>query len=157
MRVALATELYDKFPLGVTAPADVTLTTGNPGTTSETTWGTGEKVTVADGGAGWSLTVIMQTALNDGGGGHTIPNANVKIRKDGTVGGGGDTYTIWSGTVTNITETAETVSLDTSRGVGTRSSGTGGDTSEVRPTIQVVIPADQTIAAYTGDMLFTVI
>jgi len=157
MRVALATELYDQFPLGVTAPADVTLTTGNPGTTSETTWGTGEKVTVADGGAGWSLTVIMQTALNDGGGGHTIPNANVKIRKDGTVGGGGDTYTIWSGTVTNITETAETVSLDTSRGVGTRSSGTGGDTSEVRPTIQVVIPADQTIAAYTGDMLFTVI
>jgi len=140
-------------PLGVTAPASVTLTAGNPGDTKETTWSTSEKVVVTDGGSGWSLTVIMRTTLTFES--YTIPNANVKIRKDGTVGGG-DAYTIWSGVITNITETNTTESLDVSRTVGVRSSGTNGDQSEVRPTIQVVLPVGQHPADYAGAMRFTV-
>ncbi len=154
-KVAIAGEIAEGATLGITAPADVTLTTGNPGDIKETTWSAGEKVVVTDGGSGWSLTVIMQTTLTAEGS-YTIPDANIKIRKDGTVGGGGDAYTIWSGTYTNITETNATESLDTSRTVGVRSSGTGGDTSEVRPTIQVVIPVGQHPADYTGAMRFTV-
>jgi len=141
------------IPLGVTAPTSVTLTAGNPGDTKETTWSAGEKVVVTDGGSGWSLTVIMQTTLTFES--YTIPDANIKIRKDGTVGGG-DTYTIWSGITTNITETNATETLDTSRTVGIRSSGTNGDQSEVRPTIQVVIPVGQHPADYAGSMRFTV-
>ena len=141
-------------PLGVTAPANVTLTMGNPSQTKDTTFPEGSEVTVTDGGSGWSLTVIMQTTLTSGG--NTIASSNVKIRKDGTVGGGGDTYTIWGGTYTNVTETSATESLDTSRTVGIRSSGTGGDLTSVRPSIQVTIPGIQAAGDYTGTMRFTV-
>ncbi|MFH1088390.1 MAG: hypothetical protein V1719_00945 [Patescibacteria group bacterium] len=145
--------------LGVTAPANVTLTTGNPGTTIETTFGTGELVAVTEGGAGWSLTVQMTAALTKGL--DTIPIANVKLRTDGIPASGdttGDTYTLWSGVVTNTNEAATgTYSLDISRSVGTRSSGTGGDVTNIRPTIQIVMPPGQPLGDYTnGNIRFTV-
>ncbi|KKT87167.1 MAG: hypothetical protein VE97_C0004G0006 [candidate division Kazan bacterium GW2011_GWB1_45_10] len=146
--------------LGVTAPTDVTLTTGNPGVTTETTWGAGELVAVTYGSAAWSLTVIMTVTLNDGGGGHTIPDANVKLRTDGIPAGGdgtGDTYTLWSGVITSTNETTSgTYSLDTTRAVGTRSSGANGSVTNIRPTIQVVMPPSQIPADYDGTMQFTV-
>lgn len=140
--------------LGVVAPTDVTLTTSNPGTTSETTFGTGEKVSVTYGSASWTLSVIVENQLVNGG--NSIPNANVKIRKDGNVVTS-DTYTIWSGVTTNVTETNATESLDTTKQVGARSSGTNGDVTEVRPTIQVVIPPSNPAMIYTGSLLFTVV
>ncbi|MFH0905551.1 MAG: hypothetical protein V1826_02415 [bacterium] len=143
------------IPLAVTAPADVTLTAGNPSQTKDTTFPGGSEVTVTDGGSGWSLTVIMQTTLTFGE--DTIASSNVKIRKDGTVGGGGDVYTVWSGTYTNVTETNATQSLDTSRTVGVRSSGTAGDSTKVLPSIQVTIPGIQAAGDYTGTMRFTVV
>jgi len=138
--------------LGVTAPANITLTAGNPSQTLDTTFPGGSEVTVTDGGNGWSITVIMQTTLTSGG--NTIPNANVKIRKDGLVDSG--SYTIWGGTYTNVAETNATESLDVSRTVGTRSSGTSGDSTTTRPSIQVVIPGIQAAGDYVGAMRFTV-
>ncbi|OGB74957.1 hypothetical protein A2810_02650 [candidate division Kazan bacterium RIFCSPHIGHO2_01_FULL_49_10] len=138
--------------LGVTAPANITLTAGNPSQTLDTTFPGGSEVTVTDGGNGWSITVIMQTTLTSGG--NTIPNANVKIRKDGLVDSG--SYTIWGGTYTNVAETNATESLDVSRTVGTRSSGTSGDSTTTRPSIQVVIPGIQAAGDYAGAMRFTV-
>ena len=143
------------YSLGITAPTDITLTTGSVGTTVDTTFGTGEKVTVTDGGAGWTLSARMMTALTSGS--YTIPNTSVYLRKDGNVGSS-DTYTIWSGTYTNVSETNATESLDTSRTIGTRSSGTGGDSTEVRPSVQVVIPPTQYPAPdYAGSLRFTVV
>jgi hypothetical protein len=142
--------------LGVTGPTDVTLTSANPGTTGETTFADpSELVIVTDGGSGWSLTVDITTTLSDGGT-NTIPDASVHIRKDGVVGGGSDNYTIWSGTTTNVSETNAIESLDTPRSVGTRSSGSG-ETTNVRPTIRVVVPPSQTPADYDGVMRFTVV
>lgn len=141
--------------LGVTAPANVTLTEGKPGVTTETTFGTGELVVVTDGGAGWSLTLQMTAALTKGS--DTIPTSSVYIKKDGIVGGGSDLATIWSGVTTNVSETEGTVSLDVSRGVGTRSSGTGGEVTNVRPTIQIVMPPGQALGDYiNGNIRFTV-
>ncbi len=154
-RMAIAAEIAESATLGITAPTDVTLTTGNPGTTVDTTFGTGEKVTLTDGGAGWTLSARMLATLTSGS--YTIPNTNVYLRKDGNVGSS-DTYTIWSGTYTNVSETNATESLDASRTVGIRSSGTGGDSTEVRPSIQLVIPPSQTPASdYAGSIRFTVI
>ena len=82
----------------------------------------------------------------------------MKLRTDGIPpAGGSDTYTIWSGVTTNVSEpSAGTYSLDTAKTVGTRSSGTGGDVTNVRPTIQIVIPPDAVVEEYTGDLTFTV-
>lgn len=157
--VAFSLELPGAVPLGVTAPADVTLTAGNPGTTIETTFGTGELVAVTYGSLPWSLTVQMTAALTKGS--DTIPTSSVKLRTDGIPASGdgtGDTYTIWSGVITFTNETTSgTYSLDTTRTVGTRSSGTGGDVTNVRPTIQVVMPPGQVLGDYiNGNFRFTV-
>lgn len=141
--------------LSVTAPADITLTAGNPSQTKDTTFGIGNEVTVTDGGSGWTLSVIMQSILTSGG--NTIPNANVKIRKDGVAGGGSDIFTIWGGTYTNVSETDATESLDVTRTVGVRSSGSGGDSTTVRPSIQLSIPPLQATGDYAGTLRFTVV
>ncbi|MDD5605875.1 MAG: hypothetical protein PHR51_00895 [Patescibacteria group bacterium] len=141
--------------LGITAPDNIVLAASNPGAVSETTFETDELVVVTDGGSGWSLTAAMQTTFSDGGS-NTIPDASVYLHKDGNVETE-DEYTIWSGDVENVTETDETVSLDESRSVGTRSSGTGGDTTNVRPTIKIIMPVDQAIADYDGVIRFTVV
>jgi len=149
------------FALGVTGPNDVTLASIKPSETGETTFAEGELIVVTDGGSGWSLTVIMTVTLNDGGGGHTIPDANVKLRTDGIPIGGngtGDTYTIWSGLINFTDETTSgTYSLDTTKAIGTRGvGGSGDDITNIRPTIQVVADVDQTPADYDGTMQFTV-
>lgn len=143
------------FTLSVTGPEDVTLASIKPSETGETTFAGDELVIVIDGGEGWSLTIEVTTTLEDQSS-NTIPDANVKIRKDGVVGGGGDNYTIWGGETSNISETPGIVSLDTAKAVGVRSEGTGDDTTTVRPTIQVVADVDQTPADYDGVLRFTV-
>ncbi len=149
------------FALGITGPTtDVILTSIKPSETGETTFDTDELIVVTDGGGGWSLTVIMTVTLNDGGS-NTIPDANVKLRTDGIPSGGdgtGDTYTIWSGLINLTDETTSGIwPLDTTKAIGTRSvGGTGGDVTNIRPTIQVVADLDQTPADYDGTMQFTV-
>ena len=138
-------------PLSVGGPANVQLGTTNPGVTLEYTFSVDEYVTVTAGGAGWTLSVIS-TNLTDGGS-NSISNANVKLRTDGLLTG----YTIWAGVTTNLTETAEGIySLDTTRAIGIRSSGTNGENTMARPTIQVVVPPTQAVTDYNGDMTFTV-
>ena len=149
------------FALGVTGPTDVTLASVKPSETGETTFAADELIVVTDGGSGWSLTVIMTVTLNDGGGGHTIPNANVKLRTDGIPVGGddtGDTYTLWSEIITFTNETTSgTYSLDATKAIGTRDvGGSGDDITNIRPTIQVVAPVNQYPADYDGTMQFTV-
>lgn len=152
--------LASAIPLGVTSPTDVTLTSIKPSETGETTFSdVGELVIITDGGSGWSLTVQVTTTLEDISA-NTIPDANVYIRKDGNVNGAPstDVYTIWSGVTTNVTEVDETVPLDTTaKAVGVRSSGTGDDITNVRPTIRIVADVDQTPSDYDGILTFTVI
>lgn len=146
------------FALGVTGPTDVELVSIQPSQTGETTFGGGEEIIITDGGGGWSLTVEVTTTLEDISA-NIIPDANVYIRKDGNVDGtpGPDVYTIWSQITTNISEIDEIVSLDQSRAVGVRSSGTGDDITHVRPTIRIVADLDQTPGDYAGVLTFTVI
>ncbi|OGB85697.1 hypothetical protein A2994_03000 [candidate division Kazan bacterium RIFCSPLOWO2_01_FULL_48_13] len=142
--------------LGLTAPADIVLNDGNRGFTVETTFAADELVTATDAGAGWSLTV-SSSAITGAPTTYVISAANVKLRTDGTVGGGGDTKTIWSGTTSNVTEpAANTYALDTPQTVGTRSSGSVGDETNVRPTIQIDIPAGAEVENYTGTLTFTI-
>lgn len=145
------------FTLSVTGPEDVTLASIKPSETGETTFAGDELVIIIDGGEGWSLTVEVTTTLTEGGS-DTIPDANVYIRKDGNVDGvpSEDVYTIWAGETSDLAETEEIVSLDTAKSVGIRSSGTGDDTTTVRPTIQVVADLDQKPADYDGVLRFTV-
>jgi len=144
--------------LAITAPANVNLGTGNPGTTVETTFAADALVTVTDAGNGWSLTAIVSDPLTGTPTPYMIPATNVKLKTDGTVGGGGDTSTIWSGTTSNVTEPASgSYPLDTPQSVGNRSSGTPADTTNVRPTIQVTIPVGAPTEEYTGTLTFTVV
>ncbi len=139
-------------PLGVSAPPSFTMPTGNPGTTTEYDFSTSEYVTVTDGGAGWTLSVVS-TAWTKGA--DSIPAANVKLKTNGTL----STFpTKITGATTNVSETAEgTYSLDVSRNIATRSSGTEGDETDHQPTIAIVISPSQATGNYTGTLTFTVI
>lgn len=140
--------------LGITAPANVQLGDTNPGTTLDMTFAGGELVTVTDGGSGWTLSVIS-TALTDTG---TVPASDIYLRKDGIYTDGGGTYTIWSGVVTFLSEVDETVALDTAKTVGIRTiGGSGGDETNVRPSIQIVVPPGTPAGTnYNGDLTFTI-
>ncbi len=137
--------------LAISGPTTLTLASALPGETKDTTFPS--EFTITDAGNGWSLTTVMTSTLTSGQ--NTIPTANVKLRKDGIVGGS-DTYTIWGGIYTNVTETDTTQSLDIVRTVGTRSSGFGAEQTTVRPSIQVTIPIIQAAGNYTGTIRFTI-
>jgi len=143
---------YPSSALGVTAPGSFTMPSGNPGTTTEYTFDTDELVAVADGGAGWTLSVSSTLWA---GPIENIPAANIKLKTNGVLA---TEPTIITGVTTNVSETAEgTHSLDTSKNISTRTSGSASDVTNHRPTIAVVIPPDTPAADYVGTLTFTVI
>ncbi|RLC33786.1 MAG: hypothetical protein DRZ76_03900 [Candidatus Nealsonbacteria bacterium] len=141
----------------VTAPSSVAMddyTLGTPAGYSEYTFSTSEYVTVTNSGSsGWTLTV---SSTDMTGTNNTIPNTQIYLRTDGTLGTS-PTIITSGDSLTGVTETASgTYSLDSIRTIVTASSGNGIGTYNIRPTIRVDIENWRYAEQDTATLTFTV-
>ena len=136
----------------VTSPLFFAMSSGNPGTTTQYTFSTSEYVTVTDGGAGWTLSVYSNDWRFSS---YWIYSPNVYLKTNGVLA---TEPTIITGATTNVTETLSgTYSLNTSRNISVRTSGSGGEETYHRPTFSIFLHPTQAAGVYVGTLTFTVV